>query len=334
MSARHLARASSLALALALPAACLSTTLPEPVPAGLDASDEPPDAATPRDAGPGPDATAPPPLGAVRVTTFNTHLFFDPICQSGACGHDDFEQQPTEAGFAFRADQIAAGLRSLSPTFVLLQEVETRASLDALEARLSDVLPVAVLGESGYAGSVDSAVLARGELLEVRRHAGGALTLPDGTVTSFTRPLLEVHVALDRARVILFAAHFKSKNNDDPARRLAEAQATARIVEGTARRFPGALVVVGGDLNDDPGSPPLEALTAGGGLLRVAQELPVAGQVTYKGFGGHAYDHLFQGVAAGGRFLPGHARVTCDEAASPGGFAGSDHCALSADFVP
>jgi hypothetical protein len=85
---------------------------------------------------------------------------------------------------------------------------------------------------------------------------------------------------------------------------------------------------MGGDLNDEPGSPPLDALTGSGELLRVAQDLPPQEQITYLGYGGHAIDHLLLHTGASGRCLPGGVKVLCQN----GGFAGSDHCAIRADF--
>lgn len=328
MSSRSTTGRAALALVAASFGACLATEhpapllLPQPDASAPDAGA--PDAAAPADAGEdGPD-------GAIRVASFNTHLFFDDVCESGACGQGDFEVQWTEAGFQARADQIAAGVRSLAPTAVLLQEVENQRALDLLAARLSDVLPVAVLGERGYPASVDVAVLARGDLLEVRRHASEPLTRPDGSTTYFARELLEVHLSIGGARVILFAAHLRSKNDDDPGRRLAEAQAAARIALASGVEFPQALVVLGGDLNDVPGSSTLEALTGSGELLRVAQDLPPEQQVTYPGYGGQALDHLLFDTRAGGSPVPGSVRVICD---TPRGFAGSDHCAIRADFA-
>ena len=84
-----------------------------------------------------------------------------------------------------------------------------------------------------------------------------------------------------------------------------------------------------GDLNDFPGSPALEALTANGGLLRVAADLPAADQNTYVFNGrGEAIDHILQAVTPGGKAVPRSAVVWKESR----GFAGSDHFALSADF--
>lgn len=278
------------------------------------------------DAGSAADAGVP---ERVRVTTFNAHLFFDTVCESSSCGGSAFEQAPTQAAFDAQADQLAATIRGFEADVVLLQEVETQASLDALASRLADVFPSAVLGEIGTPGSVDVAVLARQPIAGVTTHRMTAVLFrPDGTRTSFSRELLEVELAHSQP-VVVFAAHFRSKNNDDPGRRLAEAQVSRQLAQATAAAKPTALVVLGGDLNDTPGSPPIDALEADGGLLRVASELATDEQATYVFNGrGEAIDHLLE-ASTPARYLVGSARVD----RLPRSTSGSDHWPLSADFV-
>lgn len=270
--------------------------------------------------------------GTIRVATFNTRLFFDTTCQSERCGPSDFEQQLTPEQFAQKADQLATAVRDLRASVVLLQEIETQESLDALVARLRGAYPVVELGEIGYAGSVDVAVLGAGRLLEVRRHRDRRLTRPDGSTTWFTREFLEVRLSIAGATVVVFDAHFRSKNDDDPGRRLAEAETAQAIVRAAALESPRALVVFGGDLNDTPGSEPLRAVESSGELARVAAELPEAEQATYWYRGRpSAIDHLFLAGKASGAHVPGSSRVARDCPAC--GYGGSDHAALTADFL-
>lgn len=268
----------------------------------------------------------------LRAATFNTRLFFDPRCDSGQCAAGDFEQVPTPAAFARRAAELAAAIRSLRADVVALQEIESQESLDALRGHLGDLYPTAVLGETGLPGSIDVAVLGSGATLLVRRHRDQRLTRPDGSATSFTRELLEVHLMIKGRRVILFSAHFRSKVNDDPGRRLAEAQAARDILLATATEFPEAVVLLGGDLNDTPGSPPLAALEDAPTLLRVARDRPPASVTTYTWQGqGQSIDHLFLSLSARCTYLPASAAAVRDPSGSVG-LAGSDHAALRADF--
>lgn len=270
----------------------------------------------------------------VRLATFNVRRFFDPVCDSGRCESGDYEAAPTPASFEERAEHIAAALRRLDADVVALQELESQACLDALLARTADVLPYGVLGETGGIASVDVAVLSRTPLDRVIGHrATSPLMLPDGRTTTFSRELLEVHVrsAETEAELVVFAAHFKSKANDDPARRLAEAEVAGQIINTAATSAPAALVVLAGDLNDVPGSPPLAALVVDGGLVRAADDLAVAAQATYVFEGrGQAIDHLLLAPAAAAHRVPRSARVWRDAPAT--GFGGSDHAALTADL--
>jgi endonuclease/exonuclease/phosphatase family metal-dependent hydrolase len=267
----------------------------------------------------------------LRVGTFNVHLFFDTVCDSGKCGAGDFEQAPSQAELDARADLIANAIRSLSADVVSLQEIETQVSMNALSSRLKDLYPTAIFAETGAPGSVDVAVLGAGKFLEARKHRYYPMVRPDGTSTYFAREFLEVHMELDGRRVILFSAHFRSKANDDPGRRLAEAQAAHEIVIASAKEFPDATVVLGGDLNDTPGSEPIEALESDSELLRVAKDKPLSEQGTYNWNGeAQAIDHVFLAASSRGLYVPGSASVMRDHPS--GGLADSDHAALIADF--
>jgi endonuclease/exonuclease/phosphatase family metal-dependent hydrolase len=263
------------------------------------------------------------------VATFNVRRFFDTVCESTLCGPDDYEEQPTAEAFDARAAQLADAIRALDPDVISLQEIETQVCLDALLARIGDVMPYGVLGEISTTASVDVAVLSRAPLDMVIGHrASEPLLLADGT--TFSRELLEVHTrSPNGVEMILFATHFKSKSGDEPLRRLAEAQVAARVVNDVAANNPAAIVLLAGDLNDTPGSPPLDALTIDGGLLRLADDLPLAAQATYFYSGlGQSIDHIL--------LAPGHAttRVMRSSRAwrDHGGWGGSDHSALTTEL--
>ncbi len=272
--------------------------------------------------------------GVLRIGHLNVRRYFDTTCESNDCKAGGFEEVVTEEEFESRTKQLAFGLARLEADVITLAEVESQASLDALQAKLKAEgldYPVAYLGETGAPGSVDVAVLARGTLESVKTYRKETpLEREDGTKTQFTRELPEVHLKIGSHAVIVFAAHFRSKADDDPQRRLAEAKATHTIMVATGEANPDALVLLGGDLNDVPGSAPIDALEADGALVRVAKDLPAASQGTYT-FGGEkqAIDHIFTTAAGGSAYVAGSAAVVRD---GNGGLAGSDHAALHADF--
>ncbi len=267
---------------------------------------------------------------SVSVATFNVRRFFDTNCDSGDCGPDGWELLPSEAEYAARVEQIAEALERIDVDVLLLQELETQGCLDALSQRLAPRYPVAIHAEIGGQATVDVAVLAAGKLLLERRHRDELLPLPDGGTTTFAREFLELHLELDGQRLVVFNAHFKSKANDQPERRLAEAVAARAIVTTVAAQYPEALVVLGGDLNDTPGSPPIDAIELDGELQRVASELPEGHDSTFV-YGGQqlALDHLYLAVSAAGGYLMGSAEVVRD---NKKGLGGSDHAALRARF--
>lgn len=273
----------------------------------------------------------PPDPSDLAIATFNVRRFFDTVCDSGLCGAGDYEEVPTPTQFDYKADTIAEAIVGFQADVVILAEVETQACLDALAERLGDTYPTAVLGETGFAASVDVAILSRFPMVEVRRHADVPLQRPSGGQTWFSREFLEVHLDADGHQLIVFAAHFKAKVDDDPERRLAEATRARQIVDAVAAANPDALIVMGGDLNDTPDSPPLMALLADAGMKRVAEEL-VPDDWTYSYQGVHqAIDHLLLSTAAtGGQHIPGTTHVFRGEGNN--GYGGSDHDALRANF--
>lgn len=265
---------------------------------------------------------------SLRIATFNVHLLFDSTCDSGACGRADFEQVLAPAELDRRLGEIASAVVGLDADVVALQEIETEVVFDALGERLDAVLPYRVFGERGYPGSLDVGLLSRRPIVGLKKHGDRILVRPDGTQTEFTREFLEVHIDVEGARLIVFTGHFRSKNLDDPGRRIAEAQAARAIVAEAAGLLPDSMRVLAGDLNDVPGSETLDALEADGALVRVAAELaPADATFVYRGEP-QAIDHVYFDTTGTGAYVPGSARVV----GQGEGLAGSDHAALTADF--
>ncbi len=267
----------------------------------------------------------------VQILTFNTARFFDDVCDSDRCGDGDFERAFSSGQLRYKAQLVAGGIAQAEPDVVCLQEVENQRALDVLIGQMADAgmdWPTAVIGETGFDASLDVAVLSRFEVLETYTHRDVPLERPGGGTTSFAREFLELHLDADGQRVVVFCAHFKSQNDDDPGRRLAEARAAHDIVLARASASPDALVVLCGDLNDEPGSDAIDAIEAGGQLVRVAAELG-NGDDTHSFSGRQPIDHIFWASTAGGAYRTGTARVFRD---GTGGFVESDHAALRAGF--
>jgi endonuclease/exonuclease/phosphatase family metal-dependent hydrolase len=275
-------------------------------------------------------ATTGPPLEEVTIATFNARLFFDTTCDSGLCEGGDFESVLSPQAFAARAGQIAEAIAALEADVVVLQEIENDACMAALAMRLPE-LPTFHLGETGFAASIDVAVMTSLPAIAVVSHQNDRFPLPGGGTTGFTRDLVEMHLDSGGPRVIVLGAHFRSKVNDEPNRRLAEAQRAGVIVGELAAAHPEGLIVLAGDLNDVPSSPPLAALEAQTPLLRVASELDDDATIVFDG-DHQAIDHIYVSlVAAGGAFRAGSARIFRG-GGGVFGWGGSDHAALRATF--
>lgn len=309
-------RRAALALTILVGSACTDAVGDQPRPAPPNDSEAGADASAP--------PSGPPARGVVRVATFNVHRLFDAVCDSGNCGPGAFEETVTPSELAARVAELASSIAKIDADVLALQEIENAAVFEALRARLSGYV-MAELGETGAPASMDVAILARGAASEMRRHRDEPLTRPDGSTTTFSRELLEARLTIGERSVFAFAAHFRSKVDDDPGRRIAEANKTREIMMAAAAEDPTALVVLAGDLNDEPGSDAIRGLEGDGALVRVAQDLPPEAQATFVRDGlAIALDHVFVTKANASRYVP-------RSAAAIGGL-GSDHSALRADF--
>ncbi|MDX9723513.1 MAG: endonuclease/exonuclease/phosphatase family protein [Myxococcota bacterium] len=274
----------------------------------------------------------------LTVATFNVHRFFDTVCDSRRCGAGEYEALLDELSLDARARELAFGMAGLDADIVLFQEIESQSNVDAISRYLSERLPVAVIGETAGTASLDVGIFTNAALLETRRHRDAVLTTEDGTTTRFAREFFELHLAWTQSArdtqqpdVIVFVAHFVSKASDPGPRRLAEAQKACEIITQTLSQYPQALMIFGGDLNDTPGSAPINALEQCPGLRRTGNEIDAESMTTYTYNGvGSALDHIFVGATAGGAYVEGSARVFRDSWS--GGYAGSDHGALRVVF--
>jgi endonuclease/exonuclease/phosphatase family metal-dependent hydrolase len=276
------------------------------------------------------------PIGSRRafaVATYNVERFFDTQCDSSDCGGSAYEEFPSLSQFERQADRLAAAMASLDADVLLLQEVETQACVDALTARLGPDFPAAVIGELGWAGSVDVAVISKWPIARVQRHADAPIPHPINGTTTFAREFLEVELDVEGAAVIVFVAHFKSKFNDDRWRRVGEATAAREIVSARIADRPDAMVIMGGDLNDVPGSLPMDALVANGVLFRVSEVLDASDDwtITFQGRR-QAIDHILIPAARREQLIDGGVSVfhDIDVIGFGGGYGGSDHGAVRA----
>lgn len=264
----------------------------------------------------------------VTIATYNTYRFFDTVCDTGFCGSSDYEVQFTTTQYKEKIEDVAAALRKIDADIVLLQEVEKKICMEDLLEKIGDMYSEIYIGETGGDASVDVAVITKGKIIDTNKHLG-SIPHPDGGTTYFTRAFLEVEIDFGGRKIIVFSAHFKSKNGDDPDRRLAEARAALEILKDTADDNPDALIVMGGDLNDTPNSLPIDTLEDSSELIRVASDC--SDDATYYYHSPQAIDHIFFSLEGAGSYVAGSSEVVKD---SPSWYSlmSSDHAAVKADF--
>ena len=271
-------------------------------------------------------------IKSVTIGTYNTRLFFDKVCDTGTCSSSDFEKVPSDPEYSEKVSDLAASVREIGADIILVQEVEKDSCLKDLFEKAGGYDEY-YLGEKGYSASVDTGVMTKGKITYKNKHieqidCAGC----DCGKTTFSRAFLETHISLGGRDIIVFSAHFKSKADDDAERRLAEAAAAAKIMKSVAEKYPGALIVMGGDLNDEPGSDTLEPFESDPAFLRVADELSSRDQATYSYRGeAIAIDHIFWMKSGAGSYRQGSAEVVKD-APSWYSLGSSDHAALKAVF--
>ena len=301
--------------------------IPEEVPE--ENSEETPEETSETDPCLAPDAEK---INSVVIGTYNTRLFFDKHCDSGYCSDSDFEKELSDSEYKNKVADLADSVKEIGADIILLQEVEKESCLKDLFEKSGDY-DDSFLGEKGTPSSVDTGVMTKGEITYKNKHTESIECAGcEGGTTTFSRAFLETHIKLGCRKIIVFSAHFKSKADDDAPRRLAEAAAAVKILKNTAEKYPDALIVMGGDLNDEPGSETLEPFEKESSFLRVASELSTKDQATYSYRGeAIAIDHIFQVKSSLGSYKTGSAEVVKD-APSWYSLGSSDHAALKATF--
>ncbi len=264
------------------------------------------------------------PPAVVRVVSWNVHDLFDEVADPGTL---DPAVAPAEV--EARLEAVAAVLRRLDADAVLLQEVEHLPLLRRLAARAG--YPEARLLEGNDPRGIDVALLSRWPVTGYQGH--GEERSPDGRPL-WPRDAVEAGLSVGGLRLVLVATHLSSHLSDpDGARRRLQAARLRELADLAAAADPGALVVAGGDLNDEASAPALAPLFGDGRWLEVGRAADAA-PATYgpppwtwsDGRLRQALDHLAVGAGQAGRVLAGWVADGPDVAAA------SDHRPVVADL--
>jgi endonuclease/exonuclease/phosphatase family metal-dependent hydrolase len=195
--------------------------------------------------------------GLLRVVSWNVHDLFDE--RPGPGGTAAVPAALVEA----RLEAVAAVLRRLDADLVLLQEVEDLPLLRRLAVRTGHGEAWLLPGNDPR--GIEVALLSRHAVTGYRGQAGEQSA--DGRLL-WPRDAVVARVALGTARVTLIGTHLSS-HLSDPAgeRRLLQAARLRELADEEAAADPGALLLVGGDLNDAAGAAALQPLFGDGRWL-------------------------------------------------------------------
>lgn len=198
-----------------------------------------------------------------RVVTFNAQNFFnDKADDPPPSGQEEIL---SSADYQAKLAGVAAILAKMNPDFVMLEEVENEAVVKDLKARPE--LGGRFVDHATFSGNdprgIDIAALSTVPMTQKVSHKDDQFALA-GTGGSdkyrFARDLLEVHAEVNGRHMIFLGVHLKAKSNDDPQKRLAEAQRARYVADQRRKDDPSAVVIILGDFNDFPGSPPMDAV--------------------------------------------------------------------------
>lgn len=277
--------------------------------------------AAPRTPGSGADDPTSGAGAVVRLASWNVHDLFDEVDRLAPPG--ELDEAPPPAEVEVRLGQVAAVLARLDADAVLLQEVEDLALLGRLAARAG--YPEARLLEGNDPRGIDVALLSR---LPVAWYVGHAAErLPDGR-PAWPRDAVEAGLLAGGREVALVGSHLSSHLSDPGGVRRAGQAASLRALADARAAGPGALVLVGGDLNDEAGAPALAPLFSDGAWVDAAAGLPAPLAWTWSGAAGRgALDHLAIGAGEAWRLLAVRVEGGADVAAA------SDHRPVVVDLL-
>jgi endonuclease/exonuclease/phosphatase family metal-dependent hydrolase len=216
---------------------------------------------------------------SLRVATWNVENLFD---ERDEPGRGDTPVQPAEV--ARKLERLGAVLRKIDADVVVLQEVENVGLLERLAS--------GPLAGRGYRPrlvdgldprGIDVALLSR---VPVERYVSHAADRDASGAPLWSRDLVEAHLRVGGRHVVAFGAHLVSRRDPTKGpRRASQARRARALADDAAARWPDALILVAGDLNDEPSSAALAPLLADGAWADLGGRLPPDRAWTWAGLG-------------------------------------------------
>lgn len=226
------------------------------------------------EAGAGGNGTPNDPL-PLRVANWNVHNLENDKDDSGAQG----ETIVTPAEYAAHRKAVGKVLNQIDADILVLVEVENKAVLDDLnQTELGGKYSASSLIDGNDYRGVDIGVLSKYPIDSVVSHKdeGFPLNGTQGPNYYYSRDCPEIHIRFNGRNMVFLGTHLKAKSNDDPIKRLAEAQHTRAIADSLAKQDPTRAIAILGDFNDTPDSPPYVAIVGSGASKYTDATLSIA----------------------------------------------------------
>ncbi len=201
--------------------------------------------------------------GSIVVVSYNLQTLFDPIDQGGeyaeySVKNGDWDKARYEKRLAALASSILAATvpeahgssGGKGPDVIVVQEAENETVLRDLAKAVGEY-PYIVVSPH------EDATLACGILSRYPPSSANAHRVrpPDGGPSSVPRHILEVDLDIDGRKLVVIAAHLKSKlggaEETEPERR-ATADFIRLLVSARLKEEPSLAVIVAGDFNENP----------------------------------------------------------------------------------
>ena len=285
----------------------------------------------------------------LRVATYNVGNLFNDRVDAESETLEEVTATLTPGEYRAKLSRVARVIAQLEADIVMLQEVENRNVLEELAAtpELGGAYPTRLLVEGNDPRGVDIALLAALPVSRQRTHRNDVFCRRDVATDRwyrFGRDCLEVQLQVGNFELLLLGVHLRSKRDDDPDRRLVEAQHVRFVADVRSAERPGIGVIILGDFNDVPGSRTLLAIEgspaacacSGPSYASVGRWLPIDQRWTARSpsaLGGVAlHDDLVVSPALDALLDPASVRVLHDEQLPAEARAASDHAPLAATF--
>lgn len=199
---------------------------------------------------------APPDPQPLSIVTWNVRNLVDNQ-------HDGAPAEWVESAADWIANREAVGvvLADIDADIVALQEVEHLRVLEQLNTEeLGGRYPYLALVDANDPRGIDVGLMSKVALGSVVTHMDDEFTREGEPAPTYqySRDCLEVHLQFNSRALVLLVVHYKAKEDDNPAKRLAEAQHTRAIADSIIAASPSTGVLIIGDFNDVPGSLPYD----------------------------------------------------------------------------